>query len=170
MPSRRGVSWQKEGEFHHVDVSLNGPLPDRDKSQSSFPQTAHLVTALVPFKLKHSELCGSAAPVLEFIITVAYLFGSKRLQARRNLAYAPWNAAQVNAKCSVKVNGCNLLGIDFLLPLPRGAVCQVQSPAMRGRQQTAPIPRIRGHQLAGGAGRICLHAGLKSNRLLCFLN
>lgn len=69
----------------------------------------------------------------------------------------------------MKVNGCNLLLIDFPLPLSRGAVCQVQSPAMHRRQQTAPVPGIRGHQLAGGAGRICLHAGLESNRLLCFL-
>lgn len=103
------------------------------------------------------------------IITVGYLFNSKQLQDRVILAYAPWNAARVNAKCTMKVNGCNLLLIDFLLPLSRGAVCQVQSPAMHRRQQTVPVSRIRGHQLAGGAGWIRLHAGLESNRLLCFL-
>lgn len=56
-----------------------------------------------------------------------------QLQDRVNLAYAPRNAARVNAKCTMKVNGCNLLQIDFLLPLSRGAVCQVQSPAVHRR-------------------------------------
>lgn len=36
----------------------------------------------------------------------------------------------MQTKSFLIVNGCNLLLIDFLLPLSRGTVCEVQSPAM----------------------------------------
>lgn len=64
----------------------------------------------------------------------------------------------------LKVNGCNLLVIDFLSPLPRRPIREVQSPAMHRRQQTLPLSRLRGHQLSGRAGRICLHTGLSNGR------
>lgn len=75
----------------------------------------------------------------------------------------------MHTKYCLKLNGCNLLLIDFLLPPSRRPVCQMQSPAMHRRQQTVPLPRIRRYQFAGRAGWICFHTGLQSNRLLCSL-
>lgn len=68
------------------------------------------------------------------------------------------------------VNVCNLPLIDFLSPLSRRPVCEVQSPTMHRRQQTVPLSWTCRHQLTGCAGWIRFHTGLHSNRLLFFFS
>lgn len=187
--SRIGVPLPKAEGFQCADVSSNGPLCLKDKSQFHFSELHIQSEQLLHGWEKKTGCCFrklffQTKNTLNFsdallMLLISYLL---RCPERINVAYlsvqSSFRTEQISltrpvmqlpckAKCSLKVNGCNLLLIDFLFS--RGAVCQVQSPAMHGRQQTAPVLRTRGHQLAGCAGRIRVHAGLGSNQLLCVL-
>lgn len=65
---------------------------------------------------------------------------SKHFQDWVNLACAPRNAAPVHAKCNLKVNGCNLLLIDFLCLSPGAQYvkCRAQRCAEGNRQRLFP--------------------------------
>lgn len=85
------------------------------------------------------------------------------------LAYVNCKAAPAHTKYSLGVNGCNLLLIDFLSPLSRRSVREVQSPALHWSQQTVPVSWTCRHQLAGCAGWICFHTGLHNNGVLLLM-